>query len=118
MKKLFLLIVLFFALPALGATCKISEYAFLVQDGAGRTVPVAAAPAITTQNITYTTSTQSAAVNSQTRFIRVICDAKAHFVIGANPTAATTDPYLAADTREYFGIPVNVSMKIAFKDTS
>lgn len=119
MKRIILALLLtVFALPAFAATCKISEYGYLVQDGTGQIVPVAAEPALDTQEITYTTTAASAAFNAQTRFIRVICDAKAHFVVAATPTADATDPYLAADTAEYFGIAFNVSMKIAFYDGS
>lgn len=115
MKKLFILVCLM-ASPAFGATCKISEYSRLVVDANNREVPVALEPAIAVQNITYTTSTQSAAFNSDTRFVRIVCDAKAHFEFGGNPTAAATDPYLAADTAEYFGLAGGSSLEVAFYD--
>ena len=116
MKRLAVLIVLLFAIPAFGATCKISEYGYVVQDSSGRIVPVAAEPPLTTQTVTYTTSTASNAFNAQTRFIRVVCDAKAHFVVAASPTATANSPYVPANAPEYFGIAFNVSMKIAFYD--
>ena len=116
MRKLTLLILLFFALPAFGATCKISEYVRLVSDPAGRDVPVAQEPAPVEQNITYTTTTASAAFNAATRFVRIVCDAKAHFKVAAAPTATATSPYLPADTPEYFG--VIAGQKIAFYDGS
>ncbi len=86
------------------ATCKISEYANLAKDAAGKTVMAAREPAIATQTVTYTSSTASAAFNAETEIIRVIADAKAHFVVGAAPSADADDPYVPADTVEYFGV--------------
>ena len=118
MRKLLLSIALLWAAPSWAATCKISEYANLVMDEAQRIVPVAVEPAVTTQNITYTSSTQSAAFNASTRFIRIVCDAKAHYVFGANPTATAAAPYLATDTAEYFGVARGASLEVAFYDGS
>ncbi len=117
MRKLLLsLALLLVAGPSFAATCKISEYSNLVVDEGGRTVPVALEPAITVQNVTYTTTTQSAAFAATTRFVRIVCDAKAHFEFGTNPTAAATDPYLATDTAEYFAVPRGASYEVAFYD--
>ena len=118
MKRILLIALTFLALPAFGATCKISEYAVLATDSQNTTVPVAVEPAPVTQNITYTTSTQSTAFASTTRFIRIVCDAKAHFSFGANPTATASSPYLPADTPEYFGIRQTGSLEVAFYDGS
>lgn len=105
MKRLLPLLALVVAQAASAATCKISEYSNLVLDANNRQVPVALEPAITTQSVTYTTSTSSVAFNDDTRFVRIICDAKAHFVFTtATPTLTNSYPYLPADTAEYFGI--------------
>ncbi len=98
------IITLLLAGNALGATCKISEYESLSSDNQGNVVPVAREPALVTQNVTYTTSTQSNAFNVLTRFVRIVCDAKAHVVFSTSPTATATDPYIPADVVEYFGI--------------
>ena len=98
------------------ATAKISEYANLAQDQSGKVVPVAGEPAIAVQEVTYTSTTASAAFNEQTRFVRIIADAKAHYEFALVPTAAATDAYLPIDTPEYFGVPLNVGMKVAFYD--
>jgi hypothetical protein len=45
-----------------------------------------------------------------------VCDAKAHYTFGVNPTATATRPYLAADLPEYFAIKSN--HKVAFYDGS
>ena len=117
MKRLiagFVLLVL--SVPAMAATCKISEYSHLVGDSSGSTVPVAREPAVTTQTVTYTTSAQSAVLNAQTRFVRIVCDAKAHFVFAVSPTATANDPYLSSDTPEYFGVFPLGTYRIAFYD--
>lgn len=116
MKHLLIALALLVATPSWAATCKISEYERLVVDEAGRIVPVALEPAVTTQNVSYTSSTASAALNAETRFVRIVCDAKAHFVFGAAPTATATAPFLAADSPEYFGVARGSSLKVAFYD--
>jgi hypothetical protein len=95
----------FLCLPAFAATCKISEYANMVIHANGRIVPVAQEPSLTTQSVTYDASMASAAFNAATGFVRIVCDAKAHFIFTSAGTNATADhPYLSANTAEYFGI--------------
>lgn len=119
MRILFCLLLALAAVPASAATCKVSEYRALAVDDSGREIPVALEPRITSQNVSYTTSAQSSAFNSATRFIRVICDAKAHFrITTAGTNAAATDPYIPADTPEYFGIQPNADLIIDFYDGS
>ena len=116
MKRLLPILLFLLAAPTFGATCKISEYTDLVVDRAGRIVPVAQEPARAEQSVTYTTSTASSAFNAATKFIRVICDAKAHFKVSASGTAATaSSSYLAADSKEYFGLRSR-NLKISFYD--
>lgn len=122
MKKIVAIALCLTVAPAFGATCKISEYGEIVKDASAVVVPVASEPAITTQTVTYTTSTQSAKFNARTRFVRIVCDAKAHFVFGTDPTADADDPYLSQDTPEYFGIGYQTSgtedFEVAFYDGS
>ncbi len=114
--RLLLAALLCFAMsPAWSASCFISEYATMARDADSNDIPVASTT-LTTQIVSYTTTTQSAAFTATVRYIRVVCDAKAHFVIGANPTATSSSPYVPADTPEYFGV-TNV-VKIAFYDGS
>ncbi len=94
----------------------ISEYRKIKQDESGAFVPVAVEPPLTTQQITFSTSAASSAFNESTRFIRVICDAKAHFKFDAAPTAIATDPYMPPDTEQHFG--VSAGGKVAFYDGS
>lgn len=118
MKMLLTLMLCLCAAPAFAATCKVSEYANLVLDENGRQVPVPEEPSLASQNITYTTTTASSAFNARTRFVRIVCDAKAHFVFGSAPTSTAAAPYLATDTAEYFGVPRGQSYKVSFYDGS
>lgn len=78
------------------ATAYITEYNSIgVQMG---TVPVAQEPAVTDQTVTFTTATQSAAFNANTKYIRLIADAECHLQFGANPTATTSMQQVQADT--------------------
>ena len=88
--------------PAWAANCFISEYTDVVNVN----IPAAFEDGtVHTQTISYTAATDSSPFQSTTRFIRVICDAKAFFRISAAGTDPTTSsPYLPADTPEYFGV--------------
>lgn len=99
------------------AKAHISEYRNLVVDESGRVVPVADEPAVV-QDVDYTTTTASAAFADDTRFVRIICDAKAHLIFELAPTADAEDPYVPADVAEYFGVPKGASYKVAFYDGS
>ena len=116
MKKLLLIVICFISFPAFGATCFISEYISLVRDNTGQVVPVAREPGLTDQSVTYTTSTASTAFNESTEFVRIICDAKAHYQFGSAPTATASDPYVAADASEYFGVIDVGTRQVAFYD--
>lgn len=111
------LILLLCASTAFGATCKISEYRTLARDANQQVTTFGQEPAITTQEVTFTTSAQSAAFNEQTSIIRVVCDAKAHFVISiAGTNAVVTSPFIPADSPEYFGVQLGRDDIIDFYD--
>lgn len=74
--------------------------------------PIAQAPPVAEQTVTFTTTTQSSAFNAATRFIRVHTDSICSIAIGSNPTATTSTMRMPADTIEYFG--VTAGDKIAF----
>lgn len=91
----------------------ISEYKNLVTDESGRVIQVPQEPAVT-QIVTFAASVQSAAFAASTRFVRIVCDAKGHFVFGTDPTAVTdVSPYVAADMPEFFGVPKGADYKVA-----
>ena len=59
---------------------------------------------MTTKTVTYTVSTQSAALDKRTRFVRLIADADCHIAAGTNPTATSSSTRLEANVAEYFGV--------------
>lgn len=87
--------------------CYVMEFQRMILDSNGSPVPVANldpgnAP---TQKIAYTTASLSGAFGSATRFVRVICDAKAFFKItNASVPATANDAYIPPDSAEYFGV--------------
>ncbi len=97
------------------ATLHISEYDKLAKDPMGHGVPVPQEPAIATQSVTFTTSAQSAVFNPKTRYIRIIADEKAHFLIDDSPVATASSPPIAADTSEFFGLS-RTGLRIAAYD--
>jgi hypothetical protein len=111
------LLVTAFSQGAYAATCKISEYRALAVDSTGVEIQVALEPRIASQTVTYTSSAQSSALNSATRFVRIVCDAKAHFRFSTAGTNATaSDPFVAADSPEYFGVQAGQAIIIDFYD--
>jgi hypothetical protein len=92
------------------ATVYIEEFSAIGQqlptDGRQASLPQCARqPSVAAQTRSASGSTaQSSAFNVATRFVRVHTDAIISYKFGANPTAATTDPRMAADTTEYFAV--------------
>ena len=70
----------------------------------GSSVPVGLEPALAVQQVTFTTSTASAALSADTNFVRILCDGNAHMKVGQAPVATTGDTPLRADVAEYFGV--------------
>lgn len=58
-------------------------------------------------------STQSSALNNETRVVMVHTDLLCHVQIGENPTATTSTRRLPADTTVFYSIPPGVTFKIA-----
>ena len=88
------------------AKAHIQEYHELAEDGLGYRVPVGQEPAVAVQSVTYTTATQSSALNSSTRFV------DAYVAFGDNPTADGDSMYLPVDTAEYFGVTPGTKISI------
>lgn len=72
----------------------------------------------TTQTVTVgaASAATSNAFGSGIHKLRIVSTTACHFVLGASPTATTSDPYLPADTVEY--ITVSQGEKIAFIQNS
>lgn len=96
------------------ATANVAEYGGMVQTHGGAT-PIIKEPPLANQSVTYTTSTQSAAFGTNTKIIRICCDALAFYHVGADPTASVAaGRRLPTGVVEYVG--VNPGDKIAFYD--
>lgn len=87
------------------ATLYITEYSSIgnSQNGPAQT---AVGKFIATQTVALSGSTaRSAALSAQTKIVRLHTDAICSFKFGGSTvTAATTDPRMAADNTEYFGV--------------
>lgn len=95
--------------------CLVTEFADAQIDGQGQQIPVAKSE-ITTQAITYTTATLSAAFGDGCKFVRIIADAEVFVAFGDNPTAVAAGIRIPADTIEYFG--AEQGMKVSCYDGS
>jgi len=115
MKYLVVLMLSLLACSAWGATCTVTEFVRLPQDPGGNVLDLGTLPPVASQRVTYTTSTQSTAFNAVSNFIRIQCDAAAHFAVGANPTATVQDPRIPGGGVEYFFLSSR-GVEIAFYD--
>jgi len=87
------------------ATLYVSEYSSLGTAALDYRMQSALEPSIAEQAITISASpTQSAAFNTQTKYIRVHTDSICSIAFGQNPTAVTTAKRFAANQTEYFGV--------------
>lgn len=87
------------------AVVYISEYKYQPLDADGKTLAVGNEPALAYQTVAIGgASAQSAAFQTDTRFIRVHTDAICSIKIATNPTAVTTENRLAANQTEFFGV--------------
>lgn len=71
--------------------------------GAGK-AQIAHEPGTDLTAVTFTTSTQSAAFATGTKYIGIIGSAAFHYVVGANPTATTNALKVPADTLLFIGV--------------
>lgn len=94
------------------ATLWITEVSEIGSMKGGEKIQAVKMPPVAEQTVTFTTTTQSAAFNADTKAIRVLSDANAHLSFGANPTATTANMKVIANVAEYFTI-VNRGMKVA-----
>ena len=93
------------------ALLDIREYSVLATDQNARQLAAGKEPAVAGQQVTFTTTVQSAAFNESTRFVRLHADSICRIEFGANPTATGTSMRMAAGATEYFG--VTPGMKVA-----
>ena len=76
--------------------------------------PVAAPsfPPVTTQTVTFTTSTASSALSGATRLVLIQADADCHLAFGADPTATTNHMLLEAKKTYPFAV-TSPGLKVA-----
>lgn len=86
------------------ATLYITEYSALARDAGGQSTVVAKEPAVTTQTVTYTTTTASAAFNAETAYVRIVSSADGHILFGATPVATASTTPVAAKVDYWFGV--------------
>lgn len=69
----------------------------------------------TGQKVAYTgtAGTITNAITPGVSIVRVVCTSAAYVKIGVNPTATTSDVYVAADSPEYFMVPDEGSIKVS-----
>lgn len=84
----------------------ISEYDALAVDINGHVIAAGVEPPIAEQTPVAigASSTQSAAFNDRTRFVRLHCDAPCRVAFGVNPTAGANSKRMAAGQTEFFGV--------------
>lgn len=92
----------------------ITEYSTIGADTTALPMPIAHHPPVTVQTpVTVgASSTQSAAFNAATRFVRLRSDVTCHFVIGSNPTATTDYTPLDANAAEYFHVVPGLKLAV------
>lgn len=86
------------------ATLYIAEFESITPTSEGGSAQVSRAPPIAEQTVAIGASTQSAAFNRSTRYVRLHSDGICSVAFGANPTATTANMRLAAGATEYFGV--------------
>ena len=80
----------------------ISEYTGKITGPNGEPIQAGQEPSVTTQTVSFTTATASAAFSANTRLVRVSSDGECHLSFGAAPTATTSHLQMQADSPEYF----------------
>lgn len=87
------------------ALVDVSEYTRLGRDAQNSVIQTGAEPARVQQQVAIAAgSTQSAAFDSATRYVRVHTDAAVRIAFGLNPTAAATSMRMAAGATEFFEV--------------
>ncbi len=100
------------------AFLSITEFAELAIGPAGRVGSMGVQPPLAEQSIANGgATTQSAAFNAKTRFVRLHTDTICAIEFGINPTAvaagASGTARMAANQTEYFAVPMGQNFKVA-----
>jgi hypothetical protein len=79
----------------------------------GNVVPVAEQPSLADQAVAIGVAAQSNAFQSGTKYVLLSADAVCSVLFGTNPTAATTNMRIPANTPMYFHVPPGQSFKVS-----
>lgn len=91
----------------------ITEYREQAKDTMGHLLPAGLEPAIANQRVGNAgASTQSAALDAQTKFVMVHTDSICSIKFGANPTAVVGEHRMGAGETRYYGVNIP-ALKIA-----
>lgn len=99
------------------AVAYMQEFSVMGRDANGNPVgPLM--PPIASQTITYTTSTQSSALNAATTFVQLWGPAAFRVAFGSNPTAVAGSFYVGANMPVILAVPLGGNREFAFYDGS
>lgn len=116
MRRVVLFLVVFMLVgPAMAATCVVSQFGTITRASNGADVQVTGAPTADDEPVDYDAATQSDVFNSNTRYIGIVCDAKAHFTIAEDPTADEDNFWVAPDQPLFLGVWAP-GLRISFYD--
>ena len=91
----------------------VTEFQELPTITLGHSGAMAMQPPMAEQTVSYTTTTQSAAFNANTRYVRLHTDSICSIEFGTNPSATTSTARMVAGQTEYYAVPKGASYKVA-----
>lgn len=98
------------------ASLYITEYRELARGPENELLPIPKEPALAEQKVAFTTSTQSAAFNGQTHFVRLYCDVDAWVRFGTDPTATADSQKLPGGVDHWRAVHPGKSIEVAAYD--
>jgi len=96
------------------ATLYVTEFADTYQDVNSHSFAMAKQPPVAKQTVAIGAgSTQSSAVANNTTYVRLFTDTACGIEFGTNPTAGASSSRMAANSTEYFAVPLAQAYKVA-----
>lgn len=87
------------------ATLWVREYKNLALDASGQPLQIPLeGDSVRDQTVSFTTTTQSNAFRSDTKYVAISSSVAFHYKVGANPTATPSSARVAADQWIFFGL--------------
>lgn len=96
------------------STCNVKEYKDVGHSLNGEALQIGQEPPVADQSPVDFTSgeAKSAAFNSATRYVEIICNAQASYLVGSSPTATANNSWVPSGVSKFFG--VTAGHKISF----